>query len=204
MKCRLELKPLDFPLCLVCDNLSIKGRTHKYCSRPFYPDSFNASYVYGPLVKKIILKSKSGNASYRLLELLADYPAIKILCTEKNINLVTFIPASKKHKRLVDQGHHLASLITQKTGQPLLDVFLIQRFFEQKKLRRKERISGAKGKYFIPLKYKNRLKGKNVLLVDDICTTGSSLLEAAILLKKNEAQSVHCYTLAKDLKSGVY
>lgn len=41
------------------------------------------------------------------------------------------------------------------------------------------------------------LRGKNVLLVDDVCTTGSTLESACLALKKAGAASVLAYTLAR-------
>lgn len=47
-----------------------------------------------------------------------------------------------------------------------------------------------------------RLRGRNVLLVDDVCTTGSTLESACLALKEAGAASVLAYTLAHARPSG--
>ncbi|MEK7097282.1 MAG: phosphoribosyltransferase family protein, partial [Patescibacteria group bacterium] len=39
---------------------------------------------------------------------------------------------------------------------------------------------------------------KNIILVDDVATTGATLLEAAKILKRNGAAKVFCLTVARD------
>lgn len=47
-----------------------------------------------------------------------------------------------------------------------------------------------------------RLHGKKVLLVDDVCTTGSTLESACLAIKESGATSVLAYTLARARSSG--
>lgn len=44
------------------------------------------------------------------------------------------------------------------------------------------------------------VKGKNVLLIDDVCTTRSTIMECARALKKNGAKKVYALTLATAVK----
>jgi ComF family protein len=41
------------------------------------------------------------------------------------------------------------------------------------------------------------IAGKNILLVDDVCTTGATLIEAALTLTQSGATSVYAYTVAR-------
>lgn len=47
-----------------------------------------------------------------------------------------------------------------------------------------------------------RVKGKRILLVDDICTTRATMIECSRALKKAEAKSVHAITFATTVKKG--
>jgi ComF family protein len=61
----------------------------------------------------------------------------------------------------------------------------------QSKLSKAERAKNIKGVF----ETRANLKGKKILLVDDILTTGSTLREAAKTLKKAGADRVDIYTL---------
>ncbi len=66
----------------------------------------------------------------------------------------------------------------------------------QSSLRKNERASNVKGVY----KVLNSLKinNKNVILLDDIYTTGNTANECSKMLKKAGAQKILVFTIAKD------
>lgn len=47
------------------------------------------------------------------------------------------------------------------------------------------------------VKDSERIKGKHIILIDDICTTGCSLFASSMLLKKNGASHVECIVLGR-------
>lgn len=59
---------------------------------------------------------------------------------------------------------------------------------------RRKNISGA---FFIPPAAGSKIKGKNILLVDDVATTGSTLLECSRILKKTGAKKVTSIVIAR-------
>ena len=65
----------------------------------------------------------------------------------------------------------------------------------QAKLNKDDRIRNVFGAFAIS--EEAEIKDKNILLVDDIFTTGSTLQECAKLLKKNCAKKVLGFTLAR-------
>ena len=68
---------------------------------------------------------------------------------------------------------------------------------EQKKLSGQSRGENAYRSYSVPEKYRDQLKGKRVLLIDDIVTTGATAVCAAALCKLYGASSVSCFCIAK-------
>ena len=62
-----------------------------------------------------------------------------------------------------------------------------------KKEARKENIEGV-----FKLKDGSNIENQNFILVDDVTTTGFTLLEATKILKRNGAKSVWCLTVARD------
>ena len=54
------------------------------------------------------------------------------------------------------------------------------------------------GAFSVSEKFKAKLEGKNIVLVDDIATTGATLKECAKVLKKSGAKRVIGVTLAHE------
>jgi len=59
---------------------------------------------------------------------------------------------------------------------------------------RRKRLENIKGAFFI--KDKEKIKGKTILLIDDVVTTGGTLKEASLVLKEAQAKKVCAFTLA--------
>jgi predicted amidophosphoribosyltransferase len=59
---------------------------------------------------------------------------------------------------------------------------------------RQKNISGA---FQINQEHKNKIQGKKILLVDDICTTGSTLIECAKILQKLNPKSISGVVIAR-------
>ena len=57
------------------------------------------------------------------------------------------------------------------------------------------RVKNVKGVFSV--KNFDKINGKRVLLVDDVLTTGSTLKECAIAIKKAGAKSVDCLTVCR-------
>ena len=49
----------------------------------------------------------------------------------------------------------------------------------------------------MPVKARQQIKGRTVMLVDDVCTTGATLRAAAELMRKAGAKTVIWVTVAK-------
>ena len=59
---------------------------------------------------------------------------------------------------------------------------------------RQERLQNIIGTY--SLKNREKIKGRNIILIDDVTTTGATLEEAKKLLQKFEAKKVIAFTIA--------
>ncbi len=75
----------------------------------------------------------------------------------------------------------------------LTSLVKIRDTLEQASLDRKDRFSNVKDAYSI----NGSLKGLKVGLVDDVVTTGATLMECAKVLKKAGAKEIHAITLAR-------
>ena len=68
----------------------------------------------------------------------------------------------------------------------------------QVNLTEKQRRENIKGAFLMKKGFGGLLENKNIFLVDDVLTTGSTLLEAANVLKRSGAKRVIGLTLARD------
>ena len=96
-----------------------------------------------------------------------------------------------------DQAYLLAKTVSGDLGIPLYRGIKNVYGREQKKLSEKGRGENAYKSYAIPEKYRDQLKGRRVILIDDIVTTGATAVSCAALCKLNGALSVSCFCVAK-------
>lgn len=134
---------------------------------------------------------------YRVFaRLLAD----KIKNTEElpNIDVILSVPLHKKKEQ--KRGYNQAYLITKELGRLLKTqekshvLKRIKNTESQSLLPKYKRQSNVKGAFLVV--YPSQIEGKNVLLVDDIITTGSTLNECSRILKEAGAKNVFVAVLA--------
>jgi ComF family protein len=114
------------------------------------------------------------------------------------IDAVTFVPLQpgRVRGRGFNQSRLLAAGIAAEAGVPLLDTLAKRRATKpQNELSRDERLRNLKGAF--SARRDVRLKGLNLLLVDDVMTTGATLDECAGTLVGAGAGKVRCLTLAR-------
>lgn len=108
------------------------------------------------------------------------------------------IPLSltRLREREFNQAQIIAADISRALKIPLLSNALIRGRHSrpQAELSREERLNNLKGAFAI--KDKEELNGKDILLIDDVLTTGATASEAAGVLKKAGANSVSVFTAA--------
>lgn len=118
------------------------------------------------------------------------------------VDLITWVPLSPK--RLRDRGYDQARLLAERVGEVLaIPVILtlekvretgVQSQMEEESARR----ANVQGAYrLLP---GADVAGKRMVLVDDVATTGSTLSECAVCLRKAGAESVVALTLTRARK----
>lgn len=116
----------------------------------------------------------------------------------EEIDLIVPVPIhrNKKMQRGYNQSSLIAEGIYQIINKPI-DERIIKRIRNtetQTHLNLQERIENVKGAFKIM--NKNKLKGKSILIVDDVCTTGSTVNEVARTLLNAGAREINLATLA--------
>jgi ComF family protein len=113
----------------------------------------------------------------------------------------SIIPLPVTEKRLKERGFNQSFIISEEiskmTGKPVHHSMLrkIKETKDQYTLSKEERKKNIRGAF--SLVDKVNLKGKRVLLVDDLYTTGQTAREATRVLYKGKAENVVFFALAR-------
>lgn len=155
--------------------------------------------VYTEEVKAITLKYKKdpcGNTHYAYAKGIAAVLAEKKLSDK--LDLILFVPmtAADKRKRGYNQTELIAKELRYILEKPCLNALVkVRETRSQKSLSGMERRVNVKNAF--SAKNPEKLRGKNVLIIDDVCTTGSTLAEAARAIKAAGAEKVYAAAFAK-------
>lgn len=196
-------------ICLFCNKPSFDGLTHPRCRGKYVIDGSFSSIVYSGVAKKLIYSFKYKPYLSDLESLLGElfYEGIiqhEILAKFLKKAVLVPIPLhpSKLRKRGYNQSEILARGLSERLGIPMLNMLeRVKNTKTQFKLDRKKRIENMRGAFAFNSKlitYNSKLKDANIFLIDDILTSGSTLLEAANVLKRGGAGKVFGLTLARE------
>ncbi|MCD4705163.1 ComF family protein [bacterium] len=190
----------DILLCSDCLN-SIKINQPDHFQNEIIDQVHVCTSFHNALLRKLIHFYK-----YNYMESLAE-DLSKILINyysqiDYKLNEVTIIPVPLHSKKLLVRCFNQADLIAQNFCQHFGYQFkndLIQRIKntkQQAQLNKAERIQNLKNSFKIL--DKKFVQNRDFIIIDDIYTTGSTVLEMAKILKKYGAQKIWCLVIAKN------
>lgn len=111
--------------------------------------------------------------------------------SEYHFDSVVPVPMSEqsRRKRGYNQAEIIASEISEKLGIPIADNLLVKQdtVSSQHYLNRTDRMKNISA---IKLKHRLNLAGRNIILCDDVITTGSTVNRCAQLLKASGAGTI--------------
>lgn len=204
-------------ICLVCNKPSFNGLTHPVCEGKFTIDGAFSSIAYKGAAKKLIYNFKYKPYLSDLKKILGELFYEGLIQKEEfnriyqNEKLI-LVPIPLYKSKLKSRGYNQAEILAQelvkrldpsscKAGLRMTMANLLERIKNTKTqvgLKQKERRENIAGAFEIKNIGIKELSDKSILLVDDVLTTGSTLLEAANVLKRSGAKKVWGLTLAKD------
>lgn len=154
---------------------------------------------YKGVVKPTIIELKDKNNGYAIAST-ARLMADKIMSENIIADFIIPVPTSKQVR--ISRGYNQAELLAKEiaihTNLPMnLRVLFSKAHMSQKSLSAQERKENSRKSFTI----RNSLliKGKTIILVDDVATTGSTLDSLAFLLKKGGASRVLGLVFARTL-----
>lgn len=167
-----------------------------------YFDKAFSPFSYGGSVQKAILDMKFNNMASNA-RVLANYLVYAALKNNLQFDVVTFVPMTKKARKA--RGYNQSELlamhfcdILSDNGKSVDNLQVVSALKKVKETSRQETLTknDRKENLIGAFAAEPIVKGKTVLLVDDVKTTGSTLNECAKALKKKGATSVIGLTVA--------
>lgn len=204
-KCINKLPFNKSPICIRCGR-SLKNQSFQkecyHCKDKNY--SFERSYSVfqykEPIIELIYhLKYKNfKNIKFFLLEHLGEFLNFYDIIEKHNISIISSVPLhqSKLRERGYNQSQIIAQAIAETVSLPYKETLIATKYKKSqtriKHLNRQDKVKGV-------FKAIGSTYG-NVLLIDDVFTTGSTLNECACLLKENGAGKVIALTICSTPK----
>lgn len=193
--CRDVVKPCE-TACEDCKEI-INAKTYRTVIRDDY--LVLSAVPYKDECSDAILRLKFGKRkqyAYQLAKLMAEKMQAEFKALD--FDAITFVPLHKE--TLKDRGFNQSELLAKYISE-LLQIPCESYLKKCKKTKPQHEVIGEKReenvKGVFKLSGKPDIKGKKILLIDDIVTTGFTLAECAKVLTENEAEEIFCLTFAK-------
>lgn len=198
--CWQDISSLQRPerdICLQCHSGNLTAGTCEQCGQHWPFARLYASYRYATPLRQIL----SAYKHQRQLALLDTLAALMLARPPQwletaQIDAVLAMPLSRQRlfKRGFNQSQLLAASIARHYELPLLPPYCIDRSHRppQSTLKKSARRRNVRGVFHL----KQPVKKRNLLLIDDVVTTGATIAELAQTLKKSGAAQVFVWSLA--------
>lgn len=208
--CEKTLARIQTPICPVCAHPAIDGATHPRCMTRYSLDGLVSAFRYTGLVKKAIKQLK-----YRKVSDVAS--EIGMLCSREiagsqSNNFRSFrlflqlqpvmipIPLHwrKKQSRWFNQSELIGKYSAEYLGIEMHTDVLTRLIFTKPQAgqTKEDRLKNMKGVFSIHSSQIAHMPA-NVILLDDVWTTGATMREATNVLKRNGAKTVWGMTVAR-------
>ncbi len=188
LDCAAALPKPAMPFCVLCGDVTQAWRLCTKCAPQSALSGVWAAGVYDGVLKHLIhqFKFEHARAAYEPLAAIL-VPTLPFL---DDSWVVTAIPTVSGHVRArsFDHAKLLAQEVAQKMEVPFKRTLLRKQNVQQIGHGRAERLMQASQAFIMHPRVD--VRGKRVLIVDDVCTTGATLSAAAAVLKGAGAKEV--------------
>ncbi len=202
--CQKELAAYSsWPRCQHCGRFFPEDAAYKICeecrNNPGSLELIRSVLPYQDLARQIV-----GNLKYRqerrLVEPMAVYLAQAIQSEKRHFQVIIPVPmfSGKLKKRGFNQAALLAEAVAAKLDLPWKEgLKKLRDTHSQAGLNKQERLSNLQGT--LAVTDSKAIEGQNILLIDDVLTTGSTLEACSNILRQNGAVRVWGLVFASSL-----
>ena len=201
-KCSEDVPRVTPPICYSCGCGKSECKCEKHHSE--YASAFAAPFYYTGVVNQGIHRMKF-QSSPQAAEVFGREMAVfaRQVYRDVTIDLVTFVPMTRREKR--ERGYNQSELLAKAAARALMLPMAptLKKLYEtarQRSLGKRERSGNVLGVFEVidP----SQIRGKRVLLCDDLRTSGATLIECAKMLRIRGACEVLCLTAAVGMPKG--
>ena len=182
---------------IICKSCHVNWQTHPRIKAR----SFSSFSYSDPIARELIRawKYSFDESAWQIMkqEIIKQDQALLTFCHSMNIKKITWLPLhfQRRNERGFDQAERVANFLGQITGikvEKLLSRHLATEQQARKTIAERKKIALTK-----PFKALKTLNEENILLVDDVITTGSTMRSAENILKEIGAGQVFRYSILK-------
>lgn len=190
------------PICKKCEtklNELLVCKVNNYSDKNFIRHLY--LFKYEGIIRERIIQYKFKDKAY-INEMFVNFiiKNEKICGILKKYDIISPVPISNNRKKI--RGYNQTELIARKLANILNNLVFedslkkIKDIAPQSTLKGEQRIQNVKNAYGIL--NEEVIQGKNIILLDDVYTTGSTVNECSRVLKLAGAKNVDVLTIAKD------
>ncbi len=201
--CLGKLPRLTAPSCPRCGRPQASGIVCPSCwQRPTEIDGIRSPFRFDEVVRESIHELKYRNLkaiSPCLAELLAEYLKENPLPGEALVSVP--LHSLRLRERGYNQANLLAGELGRRIGLPVIDDCLVRVKQAQPQVRAVDVEERRRNVAEAFVCRDERVSGKQIIVIDDVCTSGATLESCAAALKNRGATSVWGLTLAREIRN---
>jgi ComF family protein len=196
----LRIKPVRPPYCQICGRPIREGGLCRICKKFGRAFAKNRSVGIYDGVLADAVKSLKYRSRMSVAKRLGRMMAAVALADPEMKDADVIVPVPMHRVRLRERGFNQALLlsleIANEMDRAVLEGCLLRTRYtkQQARLARKRRRGNVTGAFKVL--DANSIRGRRILLVDDVTTTGATLEECAACLREAGAAAVYCLTAA--------
>jgi ComF family protein len=196
-RCRLLIRPIadNERICPMCGRLAFGGVTHLYCRTPYDIDGLTSFFHYDGPVRKAIKAIKYRSVSDLSEEFVSLVPHLSpMFYDQRSIFVPIPLHPSRYRFRGFNQAEVLGRIVAKRLNIPVrTDILCRARATppQAEIKKKKERLENMKNSFA------SKSVSGDIILFDDVCTTGATLRNAASVLKRAGANHIWAMTIAR-------